>query len=239
MRGKGLVMHGKISALATGSVRTEDVGGGCSEVASKIAKAMRVSASEREELGGGGVEASGAVGLGELWVRRRRLKPRVACLVSPRPRDEIYGTSCAAHTLLYFLTLSAIQDAYFELSSALGSSSKSAWLVSSLGLPLLLLSVSRRHDDSGALSRVRCDSRDIIDTIWALHGACEGPGAGLGSNSLSRGSRHPPLDCASNSRLSRASLVSVVLHCARNMTHPTPASSGGSEALVCGLCVHG
>lgn len=41
-RGKGLVMHGKISALATGLVPTEDVGGGCSAVASKIAKAMRV-----------------------------------------------------------------------------------------------------------------------------------------------------------------------------------------------------
>lgn len=91
VRGKSLVMHGNISAVATRSVRTEYVVEGRSEVASKILKATRRRENKRAGLGGGGVEARGAVGLGdsrvasELWVRRRRLNARM--LVSS-PHDR-------------------------------------------------------------------------------------------------------------------------------------------------------
>lgn len=54
--GKDLVMHGKISALASCLVHTEDIVDGFSEVASKISEAARRREDEREGLSCGGVE---------------------------------------------------------------------------------------------------------------------------------------------------------------------------------------
>lgn len=108
---------------------------------------------------------------------------------------------------------------------------------SSLGAPPLLLSASRRHDDSGALERVRCYSRKVI---CVPNDSCERRGAGLGSNSarVSSGSRHFPLVSATSAHPSRVSPVYLVLHHARNVTHAIPASQGVSEALGCGLGVY-